>query len=174
MTVLHIDPTAEAQKRMAAVLILGHIAKCPNIHRRPDCFWMGVNSAKIQPDFLLLVDGFLRCKYCNATTQFSSTSLCDIATVADDATRDHLGCREKCGVVATLIKRVTDDGVNDMADGVNVGDKYRVFPLTTKEMEWGRTDLPGKFVKRESFYVDHSDTGWAGWMPTEMFRIEGN
>ena len=68
---------------------------------------------------------------------------------------------------ATLVKTVTDDGLVEMQDGVEVGRVYEVDDGTVRMAEGFNHVLKKRWVR-----LVVTVCGDGGWFPTELLRIE--
>ena len=77
-------------------------------------------------------------------------------------------------VKARLIKTVTEDGIADLKESCQVGDEYWIFPRTKCVMKWGRKDMPGVQIERETVVVEgitRKIEPNTGVMPLELFEV---
>lgn len=71
---------------------------------------------------------------------------------------------------ATLIKRVTADGLFEIFDHVPLGKSYHV-DIDTRAVMDGLNTIQKKFWRREMI-LDVDEPGGMGFLPTELLKIE--
>lgn len=74
---------------------------------------------------------------------------------------------------ATLIKTVSDDGIVELKDGVQVGKEYVVELQSIRATGWGKRDDPESAINRFSIFVyDCPECLEGSWMPLEFLKLE--
>lgn len=72
---------------------------------------------------------------------------------------------------ATLIKRVTSDGLCEVQDHIQVGRVYRVDLASIREVQIFNTDRGREHTKTVITAIDER-ARVIGWFPVELLRIE--